>query len=202
GRIMQRGAAASARLHWPPTLLAKGAEPLRAPHLRFRRQAAEAGTLHCLVLDCSGSMLKRRNLALAKGLLLRWSEQIYRQRGELMVIGFSAGQARLLCKPQKARPSSHAWIDAIGGGGGSPVAAALELAERTLAKVRRAAPGKRIGFWLLSDGRFDPLPASPPLADFRVVVDFDNAAVPLGRAARLARLWGAECVRAEALLGR
>lgn len=147
-------------------------------------------------------MLKRRNLALAKGLLLRWSEQIYHQRGELMVIGFSAGQARLLCKPQKARLSSHVWIDAIGGGGGSPVAAALALAERTLAKVRRAAPGKRIGFWLLSDGRFDPLPACPPPADFRVVVDFDNAAVPLGRAARIARLWDAECVRAEALFGR
>jgi len=183
-------------------LLAKGSEPLRAPHLRFQQQAAEAGTLHCLVLDCSGSMLKRRNLALAKGLLLRWSEQVYRQRGELMVIGFAAGQARLLCKPQKARSSNHAWIDAIGGGGGSPVAAALELAERTLVRERRNARGKRIGLWLLSDGRFDPLPARPPSADFCVVVDFENASVPLGRAAQIARSWGAECVPAKNLLTR
>ncbi len=141
-------------------------------------------------------MLKRGNLALAKGLLLRWSEQIYRQRGELAVIAFAGNQARLLQRPQKAVPYNEGWIAAIGGGGGSPLACGLQLAERTLARARKSAPGQQIGLWLLSDGRFSQLPARPRHADFCVVVDFENQPVALGRAAQLARLWDAEHVRA------
>ncbi|MCY1562110.1 hypothetical protein D9M68_994580 [compost metagenome] len=77
----------------------------------------------------------------------------------------------------------------------------LELAEQTLARVRRAAPGKKIGVWLLSDGRFSQLPERPRHADFCVVVDFENQAVPLGRALQIARLWQAEHVRAVDLSG-
>jgi magnesium chelatase subunit ChlD-like protein len=199
--VRSTGTAASQRIHWPHTLLNKAAAPLLAEHLQFHRQAAEDGLLHCLLLDCSGSMLKRSNLALAKGLLLRWSEQIYRQRGELAVIGFAGNQARLLQRPQKAVPYNDAWIAAIGGGGGSPAVSAVQLAEQTLAKVRKAAPGKKIGLWLLSDGRFSQLPARPRHADFCVVVDFENQPVPLGRAAQIARLWDAEHLRAVDLLG-
>ncbi|HUE93949.1 vWA domain-containing protein [Pseudomonas sp.] len=179
----------------------KATAPLLAEHLQFHRQAAEDGLLHCLLLDCSGSMLKRSNLALAKGLLLRWTEQIYRQRGELAVIGFAGNQARLLQPPQKAVPYNDAWIAAIGGGGGSPAVNAVQLAEQTLAKVRKAAPGKKIGLWLLSDGRFSQLPARPRHADFCVVVDFENQQLPLGRAAQIARLWDAEHLRAVDLIG-
>ncbi len=195
------GTAASQRIHWSRTLLNKKAAPLLVEHLHFQRQAGEDGLLHCLLLDCSGSMLKRSNLALAKGLLLRWSEQIYRQRGELAVIGFAGNQARLLQPPQKAVPYNDAWIAAIGGGGGSPAVNAVQLAEQTLAKVRKATPGKQIGLWLLSDGRFSQLPARPRHADFCVVVDFENQPLPLGRAAQIARLWDAEHLRAVDLLG-
>lgn len=195
------GAAPSPRIHWPRTLLNKKAAPLLAEHLQFHRQATEDGLLHCLLLDCSGSMLKRSNLALAKGLLLRWTEQIYRQRGELAVIGFAGNQARLLQRPQKAVPYNDAWIAAIGGGGGSPAVSAVQMAEQTLTKVRKSAPGKKIGLWLLSDGRFSQLPERPRHADFCVVVDFENQPVPLGRAAQIARLWNAEHVRAVDLCG-
>lgn len=195
------GTAVSPRIHWPRTLLNKRTAPLLAEHLQFHRQAAEDGLLHCLLLDCSGSMLKRSNLALAKGLLLRWSEQIYRQRGELAVIGFAGNQARLLQPPQKTVAYNDSWIAAIGGGGGSPAVSAVQLAEQTLAKVRKSAPGKKIGLWLLSDGRFNQLPERPRYADFCVVVDFENQPIALGRAAQIARLWDAEHVRAADLLG-
>jgi magnesium chelatase subunit ChlD-like protein len=199
--VRATGTAASQRIHWPRTLLNKKAAPLLVEHLHFQRQAGEDGLLYCLLLDCSGSMLKRSNLALAKGLLLRWTEQIYRQRGELAVIGFAGNQARLLQRPQKAVPYNDTWIAAIGGGGGSPAVSAVQLAEQTLAKVRKAAPDKKIGLWLLSDGRFSQLPACPRHADFCVVVDFENQPLPLGRAAQIARLWDAEHLRAVDLLG-
>jgi magnesium chelatase subunit ChlD-like protein len=199
--VRTTGTAESQRIHWPRTLLNKKAAPLLAEHLSFYRQASESGLLHCLLLDCSGSMLKHSNLALAKGLLLRWSEQIYRQRGELAVIGFAGNQARLLQRPQKAVAYNDTWVAAISGGGGSPAVSAVQLAEQTLAKVRKSAPGKQIGLWLLSDGRFSQLPARPRHADFCVVVDFENQPLALGRAVQIARLWGAEHVRAVDLLG-
>lgn len=187
---------AGPRIHWPRTLLQKASTPLRAEHLRFQRQASGADELHCLVLDCSASMLKRRQLALAKGLLLQWTAQLYRRRAELAVIAFAGRQARVLQSPRKAVAFNDGWIGAIAGGGGSPVGSGLALAERLLRRARRQAPGKRLHLWLLSDGRFAELPPRPQGADACTVVDFDAAAVSLGLAERLALQWGAEYRRA------
>lgn len=156
--------------------------------------------LHCLLLDCSASMLRRRQLALAKGLLLHWSAQLYRQRAEVAVIGFGGNGARLLQPPRKAVAVNERWIAAIDGGGATPVADALAQAEQLLQRERRRQPGRRLGLWLLTDGRFAELPPLPVGSDFCVVVDFEQAALPLGRARRLAERWRADYVRADALV--
>lgn len=185
---------------WPRTLAAKGRAALAPEHLRFHRRPVAAGRLHCLVLDCSGSMLKHDNLSLAKGLLLRWTQRLYRERAELAVIGFGGGGARVLQSPRRAVAFNDDWIGGIGGGGGTPVAAALQLAEQLMARWRRRTPGRQQGLWLLTDGRFDALPPRPCHADFCVVVDFESETVALGRAARIAEAWQAERVGAQALL--
>lgn len=146
--------------------------------------------LHCLVLDCSGSMLRQDKLALAKGLLSVWVHQIYVQRGELAVVGFSGGGARVLQPPGRAAALNEDWIGPIGGGGGTPIASGVALADALLYQVRRQAPGKRIVLWLLTDGRTSRIPASPVHADLCHVVDFETEAVPLGRAAWIAQAWG------------
>ncbi|GGK07284.1 vWA domain-containing protein [Pseudomonas matsuisoli] len=158
---------------------------------------AESGVLHCVVLDCSGSMLKRRSLSLAKGLLTRWSARIYRERGELMVIGFSGSRAHVLRHPGKAIAFNERWIRPIEGGGASPATSGMALAERILASVKRKTPGKATFLWFLSDGRFDPLPECPRYADTIGLVDFESASVPLGRMSRLAMQWSASYQRAE-----
>jgi magnesium chelatase subunit ChlD-like protein len=185
-----------AGVDWQRTLAAKGRARLAPEHLRFRRQPVAAGRLHCLVLDCSGSMLKHDNLSLAKGLLLGWTQWLYRQRAELAVIGFGGGGARVLQPPRRAVAFNDDWIGGIGGGGGTPVADALKLAQRLMAQSRRRTPGRQQGLWLLTDGRFNALPPRPRHADFCVVVDFERDAVALGRAARIAGLWQAEHVHA------
>ncbi|WP_201787433.1 vWA domain-containing protein [Pseudomonas sp. BMS12] len=169
-------------------------------HLQFQRRASTAGELHCLLLDCSGSMLKRHNLALAKGLLAQLSAQLYRRRSELAVIAFAGRQARVLQAPRKAAACNLEWIAPIGGGGGSPLLRGLEEAERLLSAARRRNPGQRRYLWLFSDGRFQQLGGRPQHADHCLVVDFDNAPVALGRAERIAGLWQGEYWRAEQLL--
>ena len=166
-------------------------------HLRFQPRASRSGELHCLLLDCSGSMLKRHNLALAKGLLVQLSEQLYRRRSELAVIVFAGRQAQVLQAPRRVAAFNQEWIAPIGGGGGSPLVSGVEQAEQLLAQTRRRVPGQRRYLWLLSDGRFPALPERPRHADECLVVDFDNAAVPLGRAERIAEQWAAQYCRAE-----
>jgi magnesium chelatase subunit I len=185
----RRGEFASARVDWPRTLVNKADRPLCREHLRYRRRAAPGNFLYCLVLDCSASMLRGGALSFAKGLLLRWSQGIYRQRARLAVITFSGGTARLAQPPARPAACNESWIRALAGGGATPVMAAMKLAASLLRRERRRDPGQDIGLWLLTDGRFEALPPRPEDADFCVVVDFEDAPVPLRRAARIAAAW-------------
>ena len=171
-------------------------QPLARPHLRFQSRRGQAGTLHCMVLDCSASMLAGRNLALAKGLLQEWAQQIYRQRAQLCVIGFGGGEARILQAPRKAAHINDHWIAPIRGGGGTPIRQGLQQAEQVLAQARKKNPQQLTTLWLLTDGRFPSQPPRPEFADLCAVVDFENAAVPLGRAQQLAQQWQADYLHA------
>jgi hypothetical protein len=67
------------------TLLAKRNQPLDKSHVKFHREQGDSSALHCFVLDCSGSMLSGKRLALAKGRTasvprLRWSALVVRRR--------------------------------------------------------------------------------------------------------------------------
>ncbi|ATE62460.1 magnesium chelatase [Thauera sinica] len=187
------------RIDWPRTLAAKGTARLGRGHLRHRPPPAGSATLHCLLLDCSASMLRGRRLALAKGLLLAWTSRIYRRREALAVIGFAGSTAHVLQPPRKAVAFNEGWIAAIAGGGGTPAASAVALADRLLAQHRRRTPGGRIALWLLSDARFAELPPRPLHADHCTVIDFDDGPAALGRARRLAHAWDADCVSARSL---
>lgn len=161
-------------------------------HLRFQPRQAVTRLLHCLLLDCSTSMLHGDKLALAKGVLLHCARDAYRQRAELAVVGFAGQHAWLIHRPGRTGANHSAWISPIPGGGGSPVQQGLALAEQLIRDWRKRHHPGYCNLWLLSDGRFSNLPARPTAPDHCLVVDFENDAIALGRAARLAEDWGAE----------
>ena len=187
----------SGSVNWPRTLQQKADQPLTQAHLKFQQRNARGAALHCLVLDCSASMLAGASLALAKGLILQWAKQIYRQRAQLCVIGFGGGQARVLQTPRKAAAINEHWIAPIRGGGGTPVVPGLNLAQRVLSQYRKKSPQQICGLWLLTDGRFPDLPPRPEYADICAVVDFEKAPLRLGRAQQLAQNWHANYVLAS-----
>lgn len=178
------------RIHWPRTLAVSRHRPLAGEHLRYRRERLSTNQLHCFVIDGSSSMMRAHQLATLKGLLLQWSAQIYRDRDALAAIEFGGRGARVLRTPGKATPSSTTWVDAIEGGGGTPVHDALMLADVLLDNARRKQPQQHRVLWLLSDVRFVNLPSQPRNAHACRVVDFDTGPLTLSRAGRLARLWG------------
>jgi magnesium chelatase subunit ChlD-like protein len=183
------------RIEWPRTLAAKGAQRLRADHLRFVREAPPRGVLHCFVLDCSGSMLADARLALAKGLLVALFGRARADRHEAALICFGGMSADLRFGPAIPRGWSERWLDPIGGGGGTPFVPAIERAARLLAGAAKRKPGQQRWLWVLSDGRSSGgVPVRPEAADRIVFVDFENEAVRLGRCEQLAHAWGGECI--------
>jgi magnesium chelatase subunit ChlD-like protein len=162
------------------TLLAKRNRPLNNDHLRFHRGQGDSSALHCFVLDCSGSMLSGKRLALAKGLVVALFDRAYRERAEVALVCFGGTTAQVRREPGAAHWWNERWLAPIGGGGG------------TLLRAARHRPSQRRFLWLLTDGRSPETPSRPDAADQIVIVDFENEAVRLGRCVTLAESWQAD----------
>ncbi|MFT4436564.1 vWA domain-containing protein [Caballeronia sp. 15715] len=182
----------STRIDWLQTLLAKRNQPLDRTHLRFHREQGDSSALHCFVLDCSGSMLSGKRLALAKGLVVALFDRAYRERAEVALVCFGGGEAQVRREPGAAHWWNERWLAPIGGGGGTPLALGVHAGANVLLRAARHRPSQRRFLWLLTDGRSPETPSRPDAADQIVIVDFENQAVRLGRCATLAESWRAE----------
>jgi magnesium chelatase subunit ChlD-like protein len=171
---------------WLRTLLAKGPAALRPQHLRYQPRSNAVPQLHCIVLDTSGSMRQGGRLALAKGFAARLIEEAARAGDHVALLSFGGRGVELLVSPGPARAAGAARVRQCGGGGGTPLAQALVVAQGLLARTSHAT------LWLLTDGRTLEQPAVPPAAAHTVIVDFDDPKRPLGRSAAWAARWGAE----------
>lgn len=189
-------------------MIAKGPERLARPHLRHAPRAVHAVRLHCIVLDTSGSMHQQGRLALAKGQVAAMLEQAARQGDDVAVLCFGGQGVDLLLPPGPARAAARHRLRPLGGGGGTPLAQALNEADRLLQRAARAASVPASGalaggrvfecwLWLLSDGRTLEQPRAPRAAQQVVVVDFDDPRKVVGRCAAWATAWGASYHRAS-----
>ncbi|SFM66767.1 magnesium chelatase subunit ChlD-like protein [Ectothiorhodospira mobilis] len=156
-----------------------------------RHRHGGGDVLYCLVLDCSASMLRSGRLSLAKGLLAGWLQQIYRQRAQVAVVGFSGREAWVIQAPARAGLANEHWIAPISGGGGTPMGQGLDLADRIMKRFRRRVAHAHIGVWLLTDGRVRRIPPAPVQADFCTIVDFETGRARSGGGLRIARAWDA-----------
>ena len=160
--------------------------------MRFRREEGDAGALHCFLLDCSGSMMSRKRLALAKGMVVALFNRAYRERAEVALICFGGTTAQVRREPGAAHWWNDHWLAPIGGGGGTPLALGVRTAANVMSKAARKKPSQRRLLWLLTDGRSPETPLRPADADQIVIIDFENEAVPLGRCSTLAASWQAD----------
>lgn len=178
---------------WPRTLMARGADALRAEHLRRRPQEARSGALHCFLLDCSASMVAGGKLARAKGVLLALMDEAYRRRDRVALLCFGGDAVELRMPPRRAGAWNDAWLAPIGGGGGTPLALGVQQAAALLARHDSA----QRWLWLLTDGRSTEHPARPAGIDAISVLDFELPRQALRRAAALAERWQAGYMHAD-----
>jgi len=188
---------ASRRLHWVRTLATKGPAPLRREHLRFQPGAAQIRTLHCLLIDCSASMLLSQQLAAAKGMLMQLIQMAYDQQADIAIVGFAGAEARVFVSPTRARPptSIHAeeWLKPVRGGGATPLTRGVAAASRLLTQAKQARSQQTTWLWLLTDGRTTEAPVRP-VSDNIVVIDCERGRVRLRGCVALARHWSAHYI--------
>lgn len=123
---------------------------VRRDDFRIRRYKRQSGTTTIIAVDASGSMAMQR-LAEAKGAVELLLAQTYVRRDRVALIGFRGDKATLLLPPTRALARAKRVMAALPGGGGTPLASALELVHASaMASLR---DGHDVVMVLLTDAR-------------------------------------------------
>lgn len=202
GNAARDGSSGARRIAWPCTLMAKRNTPLLPEHLRFVHEEARGGVLHCFVLDCSGSMLAGKRLALAKGMLVALFDRARIERHEVALVCFGGERSDVRVGPAVPRGWNERWVTPIGGGGGSPLTHGVETASRLLGLAARRRPEQQRWLWILSDGRTRASTGRPAAVDHVVLVDFEQGKNRFGLLRQLAIEWGGAYFPCETLIDK
>ncbi|SDL10775.1 magnesium chelatase subunit D [Franzmannia pantelleriensis] len=186
----RRGHRDAPRPDWFATLAAnRGHWPWR--QLRYAKARSGQPVLHLVLLDTSASTLGEQRLGRAKGVVERVARQAYAAREQLAVLGFGSDGVTPILPRRRAPKALLARLDAVGGGGGTPIRQALLRAVRLIRQWRQQQSGLQVCTYLITDGRTrQPLAGLPSLGEC-LVVDTEQAAVKRGRGAQIARQLGA-----------
>jgi magnesium chelatase subunit D len=117
---------------------------------RVKRLVRPMGVTTIFVVDASGSAALHR-LAEAKGAVELLLADCYVRRNHVALIAFRGKAAELLLPPTRALARAKRSLSALPGGGGTPIASALVMAEAVAVGIQRR--GNRADIVLLTDGR-------------------------------------------------
>jgi magnesium chelatase subunit D len=133
---------------------AAAAHPLRLlierQDLRIARFEERRGSTTIFVVDASGSAALHR-LAEAKGAVELLLADCYARRDRVAVLAFRGSSAQLLLPPTRSLVRAKRALAGLPGGGGTPLAQAIDASAALAASVQRA--GDSAWVVMLSDGR-------------------------------------------------
>lgn len=117
---------------------------------RIRRYKDRRETVTVFVVDASGSAANAR-LAEAKGAVELMLGETYAQRGNVALLAFRGTGAELILPPTRSLTRAKRLLATLPGGGGTPLATALDAARLLCEGVARK--GRTASIVVLSDGR-------------------------------------------------
>lgn len=140
---------------WQPlrrktALIDKPGLHIRQSDLRLKRYVETSDRVLIFTVDASGSSALAR-LAEAKGAVELLLAQAYARRDHVALIAFRGQSAELLLPPTRSLVQTKRRLAGLPGGGGTPLAAGLQLALMTALQTR--ARGMTPTIALLTDGR-------------------------------------------------
>ena len=173
---------------------------VRREDFRIVRRKARSRTTTIFVVDASGSSALQR-LQEAKGAVQLLLAECYVRRDEVALIAFRGRKADVVLPPTRALTRASRALAAMVGGGGTPLATAIDNARLTAESVLRAGQTPFLVF--MTDGRAniardgspgrvqameDALASGRRLAELRQpIMVIDTSARPAEQAASLAR---------------
>ena len=189
-------------IDWLASFIGARSFRLEPRDLRRRSRRAPVRQLWVIAIDCSGSMLRGGALAAAKGVAQAFERQALRTGAHVALLSFRDTEARVTIAPEARASGRSRALEALGGGGGTPLRAALQraLAICESRKFRGPHAAKRIV--LLTDGRtrepLSELLAAP--ADVALtVIDCERGRLRLGHARALAATLGGSAIHVDSL---
>ena len=123
---------------------------VRPDDFRVRKLFEPAGTTAIFVVDASGSSALNR-MAEANGAVELLLAESYARRDEVALIAFRGAQAEILLPPTRAIAAAKRALAALPGGGGTPLASAIDRAVELTMRARRE--GNDTIVVLLTDAR-------------------------------------------------
>lgn len=123
---------------------------VRPDDFRLRRLIEPAGTTAIFVVDASGSAALNR-MAEAKGAVELLLADAYSRRDEVALVAFRGAGAEVLLPPTRAIAAAKRALAALPGGGGTPLASAIDRARDLVTQARRAGNDTVVVF--LTDAR-------------------------------------------------
>lgn len=123
---------------------------LKPDDLRIRRAKEMSDRVLVFAVDASGSSAMAR-MAEAKGAVELLLAQAYSRRDHVALLVFRGERAELLLPPTRSLVQTKQRLRAVPGGGGTPLAHALQLAMETATRAR--SRGMTPTLALLTDGR-------------------------------------------------
>ena len=123
---------------------------IRQSDLRLKRYVETSDRVLIFTVDASGSSALAR-LAEAKGAVELLLAQAYARRDHVALVAFRGALAELLLPPTRSLVQTKRRLAGLPGGGGTPLAAGLQLALLTALQTR--ARGMTPTIALLTDGR-------------------------------------------------
>lgn len=120
-------------------------------HVRYRKISGRGRRNILFVVDTSGSMVGSGRLALVKGCVVSLLSDAYVTRTRVAIIGFGGLHARLALPFTSSAEMAATRIDAMKGGGSTPLFDALSMAMRLMDSVE----DEPVEVVLLSDGGYD-----------------------------------------------
>ncbi|MBM3885209.1 MAG: magnesium chelatase subunit D [Gemmatimonadetes bacterium] len=109
---------------------------VRPDDFRIRRLVEPTGTTAIFVVDASGSAALNR-MAEAKGAVELLLADAYSRRDEVALIAFRGTTADVLLAPTRAIAAAKRALAALPGGGGTPLASAIDRARELADRARR-----------------------------------------------------------------
>ncbi len=123
---------------------------IRREDLRVRRFVERTGTTVLFVVDASGSSALNR-LAEAKGAIELLLAESYARRDRVSLIAFRGSASDVLLPPTRALARAKHVLGSMPGGGGTPMATAIDSAIQQSVLARRAGSAPLVV--MLTDGR-------------------------------------------------